>query len=178
MNQVSDQLGLIAYKYILGANFYFNAIEKATWHFEQPLSHPNTIGIYLLSQEARKQVTVLLSGKGADEALAGYGWFLQLVENPYMSKNFLSKIWQNKSTLFPFLRYHILKNHRMIMGSAFGTINTAKSVYQDFDFQSALSKRLEVIQSLSGDFLLKYRKYEMLTYLPDLLMRQDDGTQY
>lgn len=173
VDQVSDQLGLIAHKYTLDANFYFNAIEKATWHFEQPLNHPNTIGIYLLSQEARKHVTVLLSGEGADETLAGYGWFLQLVENPYMSKNFLRKIWQNKSTLFPFLRYYIHKNHRMIMGSAFGTINTAKSVFQDFDFQSALSKRLEVIQSLSGDFLLKYRKYEMLTYLPDLLMRQD-----
>lgn len=173
VNQVSDQLGLIAHKYTLDANFYYNAIEKATWHFEQPLNHPNTIGIYLLSQEARKHVTVLLSGEGADETLAGYGWFLQLLENPYMTKNFLSKIRQNKNTLFPFLRYYTHKNYRMIMGSAFGTINTAKSVYQDFNFQSALCNRLDVIQSLSGDLLLKYRKYEMLTYLPDLLMRQD-----
>jgi len=173
INHVAGQLELISHKYTLDATYYFNAIEKATWHFEQPLNHPNTIGIYLLSQEARKHVTVLLSGEGADETLAGYSWFLQLVKNPYLNKGFLSKVMQNRQTLIPFLRYYFNNNQRMLMGSAFGSVSTARAVYKGFNFQSALRNRLEVLQSLSGDLLLKYRKYEILTYLPDLLMRQD-----
>lgn len=173
VNQVSDRLGLKAHKYTLDAAYYFNAMEKATWHFEQPLNHPNTIGIFLLSQEARKHVTVLLSGEGADELLAGYGWFLQMMQSPYLKKYFLGKLKQNKNSLLPFLGYYTNKNQRMVMGSAFSTISTARAVMENFDLQAALKERTAALQGLNGDKLLKYRKYEMLTYLPDLLMRQD-----
>lgn len=173
INQVSDRLGLEAHKYTLDAAYYFNAMVKATWHFEQPLNHPNTIGIYLLSQKARKHVTVLLSGEGADESLAGYEWFLQAMQSPYLKKYFLGKVKQNKNSLLPFLRYYINKDQRRVMGSAFGTISTAAAVLENFDLQVGLKERTAVLQGLNGDKLLKYRKYEMLTYLPDLLMRQD-----
>ena len=173
VTQVSGRLGLKAHKYTLDAAYYFNVMEKATWHFEQPLNHPNTIGIYLLSQEARKHVTVLLSGEGADESLAGYSWFLHMIQHPYLKKYFLSKLKQNKNSLLTFLRYYTNKDQRMVMGSAFGTISTAVAVMKNFDLQSALKVRTAALQGLNGEKLLKYRKYEMLTYLPDLLMRQD-----
>ena len=173
INQVSELLLLKAHKYTLDADYYFAAMEKATWHFEQPLNHPNTIGIYLLSQEARKHVTVLLSGEGADELLAGYGWFLQMMQSPYLKKHFLGKLKQNKNSLLPFLRYYTNNVQRMVMGSAFGTISTAAAVLENFNLQSGLKERTKVLQGLNGEKLLKYRKYEMLTYLPDLLMRQD-----
>lgn len=44
---------------------------------EPMISHDN-IGFYLLSQEVSKHVKVVLSGQGADEIFAGYGWFQQL----------------------------------------------------------------------------------------------------
>jgi len=70
IQQVADQLHLQAHQYVMDGRYYFDTLQQATWHFEQPLNHPNTIGIYLLSQEAKKHVTVLLSGEGADESLA------------------------------------------------------------------------------------------------------------
>ena len=34
-------------------------LEKATWSFDNPLSQPNAIGIYLLAKEAKKSLKVL-----------------------------------------------------------------------------------------------------------------------
>jgi asparagine synthase (glutamine-hydrolysing) len=42
---VADKLALQAHKYEMNAEYYFDVIEKAIWHFEHPLNHPNTIGI-------------------------------------------------------------------------------------------------------------------------------------
>jgi asparagine synthase (glutamine-hydrolysing) len=174
INTVTSKLNLLAHKYTLDAEFYFDTIDNATWHFEQPLNHPNTIGIYLLSQQAKKHVTVLLSGEGADETLAGYTWFLDLLQNPYLSLNFLRKIKQNRKNIFSFLNYYKDDKKRLILASSFGSIALAKEVYPDFDLNLSIRKRLEILKKVQGkDDLNKHRKYEILTYLPDLLMRQD-----
>jgi asparagine synthase (glutamine-hydrolysing) len=76
IDKVAEQYKLKSHQFTLDATAYLNLIDEAIWHFEQPLNHPNTIGIKLLSREAKKHVTVLLSGEGADEALAGYSRFL------------------------------------------------------------------------------------------------------
>lgn len=173
IDEVTHNLKLIAHKYNMYPEYYFNELENATWHFEQPLNHPNTIGIYLLSQKAKEHVTVLLSGEGADEALAGYDRFINTTELPYFKRNFLSKLKQNSSAIMNFLRYYTDGNSRMIMESSFGNVQVASELYPDFDFTSGLRKRQNILNKLEGDCVLKQRKYELLTYLPDLLMRQD-----
>ncbi len=42
------------------------------WHLDEPLADPAVVPVYYLSQEAKKTVTVILSGDGADELFAGY----------------------------------------------------------------------------------------------------------
>ena len=39
---------------------------------DDPLADPSCVGIYLLSEEARKHVKVVLSGEGSDELFGGY----------------------------------------------------------------------------------------------------------
>lgn len=173
IDEVAAKLELQAHKYTMDPDYYFRELENATWHFEQPLNHPNTIGIYLLSEKARKHVTVLLSGEGADEALAGYDRFIYAVDSPYLNRRFISKLKQNSSGLLNFLRYYVDEESRLIMESSFGNPYIAANLYPEFDFMSALGKRKRVLKNLEGESLLKRRKYEILTYLPDLLMRQD-----
>jgi asparagine synthase (glutamine-hydrolysing) len=173
IDEVSQNLKLIAHKYLMSPEYYFEQLESATWHFEQPLNHPNTIGIYLLSQEAKKHVTVLLSGEGADEALAGYSRFTNTVGSTFLNRTFLSKLKQNSSGILGFLRYHIDDDSRLIMGSSFSSLSIAKELYPEFDFKLGLKKRKNILDKLNGDGVLRQRKYELLTYLPDLLMRQD-----
>jgi len=59
------------------------------------------------------------------------------------------------------------------METAFGSIATAKALKPNFKLNNALKDRVDTMKNLKGDTNLKQRKYELLTYLPDLLMRQD-----
>ena len=47
-------------------------LPKVVWHMDEPVADPATIAAYLVAREARKDVTVLLSGVGGDELFAGY----------------------------------------------------------------------------------------------------------
>ena len=161
IDKVAEELSLRSHTYEMDSSYYFKVLEKAIWHFEQPLNHPNTIGIYLLSQEAKKHVTVLLSGEGADESLAGYSRFIKATKSPYLSRDFLGLLKQNKNHLKEVFSYYTNANKRIMMGTAFGSLATA------------LEERVQTLKKLKGDTTLKQRKYELLTYLPDLLMRQD-----
>lgn len=169
----ADHLHLQAHKFTLDAAYYLEQLDRATWHFEQPLNHPNTIGIYLLSQEARKHVTVLLSGEGADEALAGYVRFLDVARNPWLTRYFFSKLKQNGRQMGPFLRYYSNPGLRMIMASAFGSLATALQLRAGFSFNGAVAYRKSLANKINPNCLRGYRQYELLAYLPDLLMRQD-----
>ena len=47
-------------------------LPKLIWHMDEPVADPAIITAYLVNREARKTVTVLLSGVGGDELFAGY----------------------------------------------------------------------------------------------------------
>lgn len=173
IDYVAAQLALKAHKYEMDARYYFEVLEQAIWHFEHPLNHPNTIGIYLLSQEAKKHVTVLLSGEGADESLAGYSRFVRAQSGTVFNKQWLGGLKRNWRHLGSYLSATMDANKRMIMETAFGSITTAHALKKDFNFSKAIAHRNSLLQELKGSTNLRQRKYELLTYLPDLLMRQD-----
>ena len=170
---VAENLSLQSHKYEMEAGYYFDVLEKAIWHFEQPLNHPNTIGIYLLSQQAKKHVTVLLSGEGADESLAGYSRFIRATQIPYFKRAFWGALKKNLKHIIKFVMYYTDPDKRMIMESAFGSFETAYALKPSFKLQNAIKERVKLIKNLKGDTILRQRKFELLTYLPDLLMRQD-----
>lgn len=47
-------------------------LPKVVWHLDDPVADPAAIATYLISQAAQPEVTVLMSGQGADEVLGGY----------------------------------------------------------------------------------------------------------
>lgn len=47
-------------------------LPRLVWHMDEPVADPAIIAAYLVNREARKTVTVLLSGVGGDELFAGY----------------------------------------------------------------------------------------------------------
>ena len=47
-------------------------LPKIVWHLDEPLADPALIPVYCLSEKAKKDVTVVLTGDGGDEVFAGY----------------------------------------------------------------------------------------------------------
>jgi asparagine synthase (glutamine-hydrolysing) len=50
-------------------------VEKIADYYDEPFAAPSTIPSYLVCQEARKKVTVAMSGDGGDELFMGYGYY-------------------------------------------------------------------------------------------------------
>tara|TARA_Y100001958_G_C21248081_1_gene580291 strand:- start:2566 stop:4458 length:1893 start_codon:yes stop_codon:yes gene_type:complete len=173
VDEVSKKLLLKSHKFEMEAEYYFDVIENAIWHFEHPLNHPNTIGIYLLSQSAKKHVTVLLSGEGADESLAGYNRFLITNKNKVFTKSFFAGLKRNWNYIFDFLSYSLNTDKNMVMATSFSNISTAKSLKSSFNLKNAITNRVNILKKLKGSKNTRQRKYELITFLPDLLMRQD-----
>lgn len=51
----------------------FSSLYKTLiWYNDEPLSHPNSVPLYVLSKSAKRHVKVVLTGEGSDEMFLGY----------------------------------------------------------------------------------------------------------
>ena len=50
-------------------------VEKVLWHLDEPMTDLSTVPLFLVCQQAKKHITVCLSGEGGDESFAGYDRF-------------------------------------------------------------------------------------------------------
>ncbi|HEV8310881.1 MAG TPA: asparagine synthase (glutamine-hydrolyzing) [Methylomirabilota bacterium] len=57
-------------------------IEEAVWHLDEPMTDLSALPLFLLCQEARRDVTVCLSGEGGDEVFVGYDRFVASKAEP------------------------------------------------------------------------------------------------
>jgi len=72
-----------------------NLLPKILWHLDMPHGDPVIIPMFKLSEEAKKKVTVVLSGEGADEVFGGYvqyKTFLQAKKVRYLPKTITTHI--------------------------------------------------------------------------------------
>jgi len=70
--ETADKLGVENISYVITPQEYMNELPKIIWHLDDPLADPAAIPLYFVAREARKHVTVVLSGEGADELFGGY----------------------------------------------------------------------------------------------------------
>jgi asparagine synthase (glutamine-hydrolysing) len=96
--QVADHFGT-AHKEIIVDPSSVEYFEKAVWYLDEPMTDPSLIPAYLFCREAKKDVTVCLSGEGGDEAFLGYDRFVASKIDRYyriipeiIRKNFISRI--------------------------------------------------------------------------------------
>jgi len=75
---VADAIGAERHEVVIDDRDFFGALPKLVWHEDEPIAHPSSVPLYCVSALARQHVTVVLTGEGSDELLAGYGKYLRL----------------------------------------------------------------------------------------------------
>ncbi|WP_312469888.1 asparagine synthase (glutamine-hydrolyzing) [Neobacillus sp.] len=70
--ETAEKLGVENISYVISPQEYMDEIPKIMWHMDDPLADPACVPLYFVAREARKHVTVVLSGEGADELFGGY----------------------------------------------------------------------------------------------------------
>ena len=73
--ELSDKLGIKNVRKMITADDFFGTLEKIQYHMDEPQSNLSSVPLWFLAELAAQDVTVVLSGEGADELFAGYEWY-------------------------------------------------------------------------------------------------------
>jgi asparagine synthase (glutamine-hydrolysing) len=79
--QVADAIGAVRHEVVIDDQDFFGALPRLIWHEDEPIAHPSSVPLYFVSRLARERVTVVLTGEGSDELLAGYGKYSKALWN-------------------------------------------------------------------------------------------------
>jgi len=79
--QVAATLSANAHEIVIDEHDFFRALPRLVWHEDEPIAHPSSVPLYFVSRLAREHVTVVLTGEGSDELLAGYGKYPRALWN-------------------------------------------------------------------------------------------------
>lgn len=88
--KVAQRLGTDHHEICITAQEFIDALPAYIWHMDEPVADPASIPLFYVSQLARRHVTVVLSGEGSDELLAGYSFWVQF--KGYERLKFFKKI--------------------------------------------------------------------------------------
>ena len=65
---------------------FFASLPNLIWHEDEPLAWPSSVALYFVARLAREHVTVVLTGEGSDETLAGYTRYAWTLMNASMDR--------------------------------------------------------------------------------------------
>jgi asparagine synthase (glutamine-hydrolysing) len=176
---------------------FFGSLPQLIWHEDEPIVWPSSVALYYVARLARERVTVVLTGEGSDETLAGYTRYAWTLLNSKMDRAY--------RTLLPsFLRnsvhaaidaaplsanFHRKLEHTFLVRNG----ENWPSFYFD-NFYSAFSSSelpqlltpetldragqaydgsMQAWERSSGDLLHRLLYTDINSYLVELLMKQD-----
>jgi asparagine synthase (glutamine-hydrolysing) len=176
IDQVTARAKVDSHRTVFTEDFFLDTIERATWHMDQPISHPNSLGIWLLSQTAKGKVTVLLSGEGTDEVFGGYTRFYYAHMRPLIGPAWRGLRWVPGvgKRLAPHFDGDPVE--AFITSTQFLPSPILSKLRPDANLAPSIARRRKLFDEGKADHLSNCLKYEMQTYMVDLLVRQDKMT--
>ncbi len=67
---------------------FFSSLPHLIWHEDEPVVWPSSVSLYFVARLARERVTVVLTGEGSDETLAGYTRYAWTLLNSKMDRTY------------------------------------------------------------------------------------------
>lgn len=158
-------------------------LERLAWFNDEPLSHPNSVPLYVLSGFARERVKVVLTGEGSDEQFCGYPrYHIAKLRGQLEGLPGWALSWLGRAVgLLPGHRAAKLADGLplssrdvVLYNSAYVSPKTVQALTGG-SLEGALAPRRALIGEceVEGDAVATLSRYEMLTYLGCALDRMD-----
>jgi len=162
---------------------FADLLGRLIWYHDEPLSHPNSMPLYLLSEYARRYVTVVLTGEGADELFGGYPRYHLARLNAAVARwpRWISSGAGHAANLIPGRRAALVGR---LLPRSFEEAILFNSAYVDPQLVEALTgqllpeataerRRLVQRSVVPNDPVATISRYELQTYLGCALDRMD-----
>jgi asparagine synthase (glutamine-hydrolysing) len=192
--EVARAIGARAHEVVVSDHDFFAALPRLVWHEDEPIAHPSSVPLHFVSRLARQHVTVVLTGEGSDELLAGYGKYPRALLN-WRAGGVYERIVPSSlrqaiaAGLVPRLPAHA---RRYAQRSFLAMPRTPSAMFFDtfagvplhlqhelleadlLGDEAAYASSLDYFEAGSGQGLLGRMLYtDLKTYLVELLMKQD-----
>ena len=172
---VAEKYGITHHNIEFNEEDFINYLNKATWHEDFPIIHPNSLAIMKLTKYAKQYVTVLLSGEGADETFLGYPKYRILAHKNII--NLTNKVPGLTKLLPPIGKLKTLKNIISLKGDFSELfIKNSQTILKNMLIDNSddlVEKRLNYVQTHNLQPETSLPKYDQFTSLIPLLMRFD-----
>src|SRR5499427_3807191 len=88
--QVAEHIRSDHHEVRLSREEFFETLPRLIWHEDEPIVWPSSVSLYFVARLARQRVTVVLTGEGSDETLAGYTRYAWTLLNSKMDRTYRS----------------------------------------------------------------------------------------
>ena len=150
-------------------------LDRLTWAHDEPLTHPNSVPMHLIFRDAKERadVTVLLSGEGADEVFGGYAWYQVAQQRDALKRRVpgisqFAQVAPGISKLATLKK--VLSDDYLASANAFSPRTVVNELLPTAGNVISSRKRFWPSQRSGADGLFIY---DQQTYLSPLLQRQD-----
>jgi len=198
---VANHIGSQHREVMVSEQDFFDALPHLIWHEDEPIVWPSSVSLYFVARLARERVTVVLTGEGSDETLAGYTRYAFTLKNAALDRVYrgvtpdalrrgLRSAVATSSLLGATIRRKLEHTFLAKDGetwssfyfdnffSAFGEAEQGgllrPEMSAEFSTGSAYKNVLGYWQNSSGELLQRLLYTDIKTYLVELLMKQDN----
>jgi asparagine synthase (glutamine-hydrolysing) len=195
--KVAEHIGSKHHEVRLSREEFFQTLPRLIWHEDEPIVWPSSVSLYFVARLARERVTVVLTGEGSDETLAGYTRYAWTQMNSRLDAAYRAVVpgflrgWvreRTRSGLFSGATRRKLEHTFLARDGAswasfyFDNFYSAFSAADQADLLSPEARKLagdpyagslQYWNASSGDLLHRMLYTDIKTYLVELLMKQD-----
>lgn len=195
--QVAKHIGSEHHEVRMTCEEFFDALPALIWHEDEPIVWPSSVPLHFVARLAKQHVTVVLTGEGADETLAGYTRYAFTLKNsaadglyraltPASLRKFV-RAGINRSQLPANLRRKLEHTFLVRDGGAWSSFYF-DNFYSAFTANEQKELLVDEVVDLAGDAYAGSMQYwnksrgnmlhrllytDIKTYLGELLMKQD-----
>src|SRR6266478_6068285 len=198
---VSDHIKSQHREVLVSEQDFFSALPHLIWHEDEPIVWPSSVSLYFVAKLARERVTVVLTGEGSDETLAGYMRYAFTLKNAALDRAYRSVVPSavrrglrnavaTSSLLGATARRKLEHTFLAKDGASWASFyfdnffsafeETEQNELLTSEFASefapstAYKNVLEYWERSSGEMLQRLLYTDIKTYLVELLMKQDN----